>query len=233
MVRLIDVCMKYSDVTILDSFSLDLEEGTVTSLIGPSGCGKTTICNIISGLLEMDTGRIEGIEKISYLFQEPRLLPWLTVRRNLEVVLARHYDAPERDRIIDQMLVMVDLLEYRDYYPSQLSGGMARRVSLARAFAYPGNLVLMDEPFRAIDLKRKLELMGYVNKVWTVSGKTALFVTHEITEALILSDRIAVLSDKPARIRKILDNAIPRKERNPDHEGIIALEKQLYSLLLQ
>lgn len=233
MVRLKDVSKSFNGLKILDSFSLRLEQGTVTGLLGPSGCGKTTICNIISGLIKMDSGEITGADTVSYLFQEPRLLPWYTVYKNLDIVLKKHFEELKRKELIVDMLDMVDLPEYSEYYPDQLSGGMARRVSLARAFIYPGDIVLMDEPFQAIDLKRKLELVDYVNRVWQNTKKTALFVTHDITESILLSDRILVLTDRPASAKCEIINSIPREERNLENDKLIDIEKKLYPLLVE
>ncbi len=233
MVRLENICKSFDDMKILDNFSLDLKPGTVTSLLGPSGCGKTTICNIISGLTEMDSGEITGVDKVSYLFQEPRLLPWYSVYKNLDIVLKKHFEEDRRKEQINEMLNMVDMLEYSSYYPSQLSGGMTRRVSLARAFVFPGELVLMDEPFQAIDLKRKLELVNYVNRVWQNTKKTSLFVTHDITEAILLSDTIIVLSDKPARIKAEIGNTVQRESRTLNNSKLVDIEKKLYPLLVE
>jgi NitT/TauT family transport system ATP-binding protein len=218
---------------VFTDFSLELNEGTITGLLGPSGCGKTTLCNIISGLVEKDSGSITGVGEVSYLFQEPRLLPWLSVWNNLELILKKHYQEKQRQLLITKILELTDLTDYAGYYPSQLSGGMARRISLARAFIYPANLVLMDEPFQAIDLKRKLELMKYVNRIWETTKKTALFVTHDISEAILLSDKIVVLSDKPASIKSIIINNIPRNERNLKNNKLLDLEKILYPLLAE
>lgn len=233
MVHIKNISKSFDGKSVLDNFSLTLNKGKITVLLGPSGCGKSTLCNIIAGLLTADSGTVSGNDTISYLFQEPRLLPWKTVYDNLNLVLKRHYAIEKRDEIICGMLETVDLLKSADLYPSQLSGGMARRVSLARAFIYPGEVVLMDEPFQAIDLRKKLELTNYVNKVWETSKKTALFVTHDISEAILLGDEINVLSESPAGIKKKLENTVPRSERKLGHEDLLFLEKELYKLLLE
>ena len=233
MLRLNNISLSFGEKVILDHFSLDLPEGAVSVLLGPSGCGKTTLCNIIAGTQKPQTGEIEGAQKgkVAYLFQEPRLLPWYSVRKNLELVIKKMFSREECKLAIDSILDTVDLTDYADFYPGQLSGGMARRASLARAFVYPSELTLMDEPFQAIDLKRKLELTNYVNKVWETGKKTSLFVTHDITEALLLGDYIRVLSGPPMEIKASFINNVPRNRRNLNNENILLLEKDIYKIV--
>jgi NitT/TauT family transport system ATP-binding protein len=208
------------------------DEG-ITAVLGPSGCGKTTLLNILSGVLDPDAGRIEGLEekRISYLFQEPRLLPWKTVFQNVEFVLLDILPPLERKQRVDHTLDLVGLADFSGYYPEELSGGMKQRLAMARAFAYPADLILMDEPFQALDLRLKIGLAKSFNAAWLQVDRTAIFVTHDIHEALMLGDEIIVFSQAPTTVRAVLANPVPRKDRSLQHDTILDLERKLYALL--
>lgn len=235
-VRIHDIRKSFGELEVFSGFSLDLSENSVTAILGPSGCGKTTLLNILGGLLEPDSGSIRGMEgkTLSYLFQEPRLIPWKTVEANIDFVLKGCIPSEsERKALIREILETVDLLPFARYYPEALSGGMRQRVAIARAFAYPSNMILMDEPFQALDLSLRLSLTELFNTLWIRELRTAVFVTHDIHEALMLGDDIIVLSRRPASIEKILKNPLPHSERSLGQDTMLALERELYILLTQ
>lgn len=182
---------RYGDTDVYEDFSLEVEAGKITCLLGPSGCGKTTLLNMLAGLVSHE-GKIENIpRRISYIFQEERLLPNLTVRQNIRYVLGRHAD----NGVIDAVLEKVELTEKAEAYPSELSGGQAQRVSIARAFVYPSELILMDEPFSSLDTALKIRLMDVFCRLWKEERRTAVFVTHDAEEAYMLAHRAIVLRE--------------------------------------
>jgi NitT/TauT family transport system ATP-binding protein len=229
-----EISKAYGDLRVLDGFSLDFAFGKVTVVLGPSGCGKTTLLNVLSGLLSADAGERCGFEEasFSYVFQEPRLVPSLSVLRNVELVL--HATLPpeiRRERAL-RCLSAVGLLEARDLKPAQLSGGMRQRTALARAFAYPADLLLMDEPFQSVDLKTRIGLMDAFLELQAADPRTVVFVTHEVREALYLGDDIVVLSDKPAGILDRRSLTLPRDRRRYGSSDLSEVEAGLYRLIL-
>lgn len=223
----------FGDLAIYRGFDLDVEEGEVTALLGPSGCGKTTLLEIVAGSLTPDGGRIEGIEgrRCSYVFQDARLLPWMTVSGNIEFVLRDLYDAAECRRRSMHWIELVGLGGFAGYYPGELSGGMRQRVGIARAFAYPSDLLLLDEPFQALDLGLKLGLVGIFDELWRIDRRTTLFVTHDIGEALLLADDLHVLSHPPAATAARFRIASPHGRRSLEDDELIETERKLYTLL--
>lgn len=209
MLILNHVTKEYDDVMVLKDFSFSIEKGKIYSILGPSGCGKTTILRLIAELEKPDKGQIElRGQKVSYVFQEPRLLPWETVRKNLELV------CPKKEiKKIEQLLELMELKEYSDAYPKELSGGMKQRVSIMRGFLYPHDILLMDEPFQALDLKLKAKLIREIYSLHQSMGNTILFVTHDLDEALLLGDEIIILSPKPTSIVKRFTIDASQKER--------------------
>src|SRR6056297_3678529 len=225
--------ISFKNLTVFFNFSLEIPDRHVTAVLGPSGCGKTTLLNLISGLLNPALGNVSGVgdERISYLFQEPRLLPWKSVRKNIELVLGPFMQPKEASLRCSKFLEMVGLSRFSDYYPHELSGGMRQRAAVARAFAYPSGVMLMDEPFQALDLHLKLSLIELFKKLWKLEQRTAVFVTHDIQEAVLLGDTVIVLYGPPAHIRATLENPMPRVERSLKEHRILEMEQKLYSLL--
>ena len=187
---------------VLDNLSFVVEEGSFTSLMGPSGCGKSTVMNIIAGILEIDSGVIKQDNRpkrqdelsCSYVFQEPRLLEWSTVAENIDITLrAQGHDKTERERRIADHLERVGLAGEENSYPGELSGGMQQRVGIARALAVDSDIILMDEPFSSLDEITASKLREDLLDIWSGTGKTILFVTHNMREAINLSDRILFL----------------------------------------
>lgn len=214
MIKFENVTKRLDSLELLKNFNIVFEENKITCLFGPSGVGKTTIANIASGLINVDNGIVCGTERAvySYVFQEPRLLPWYNVYDNMDFVLKNVYDKENRVKIINSYLKLVELDDYKDYKPNALSGGMCQRVSLARAFAYPSNFLILDEPFKGLDLKLKNEIVGLFKKLYKESKRTVLFITHDVDEAVDLSDYIYVIDKRPVEIIKKLDLTKSKRE---------------------
>jgi NitT/TauT family transport system ATP-binding protein len=194
---------------VVDRVSLAVDKAEFVVLVGPSGCGKSTILRAIAGLNAAESGTISvdgktvdgPPEHIGFMFQKDTLLPWQTVRQNIEVGLALA-DVPSalwKQRITD-LLTLLRLSEFRDAYPAQLSGGMRHRVSLGRMLAYQPAVMLMDEPFGALDFQTKVVMGRELLRIWEAERRSILFVTHDIEEAVALADRVLVFSPRPARI---------------------------------
>lgn len=197
MLTLKSLSKAYDGLPVLSDLSLTLSMGEIVALIGPSGCGKTTLLNLISGLAQPDSGTVEGIEaKLSYMFQSSRLLPWRTVEENIRLVR----DTPN-PAAVQALISAVGLEGFEHYYPAQLSGGMARRCALARAFYFSGAYFLMDEPFQGLDYGIRMEMVKMLLSIWRLEKPGVLFVTHEIDEALTVATRIAVLSSRPTTVQ--------------------------------
>ncbi len=181
---------RYGERTIFSNFSLEIEEGRILCVLGESGGGKTTLLNVLAGLTEYE-GTLQGVpDKIAYVFQEPRLLPRLSVRENLRF-------AGGRDEVIDDVLKKTEMLDKTERKAARLSGGEKQRVSLARAFASDFELLLLDEPFSSLDTGLKIRMAETFAELWKAYGgkRTAVFVTHDIEDALMLADRIVVLKN--------------------------------------
>ena len=210
-----DIRKSYDDNVIFDNFNIEFSEGNICCILGASGCGKTSLLNIIGGILKPDYGNIEGIENksISYIFQEPRLLPWKTVRDNIDFVLSREINPSERKTKLDELLKLVDMESFADYYPSQLSGGMSQRVSLARAFALPSQIILMDEPLSGLDVSLKRNILNRFVGIWTNDRRTVIYVTHDIDEALMLGNEIFVIGERPVKVllHKKIETALEKR----------------------
>jgi len=232
-----NVAKAFGDLEVFRDFSHVFPAGKVSVVLGPSGSGKTTLLNLIAGILPADSGSIElfgkpaGEARVSYLFQEPRLLPWMCVEKNLDFVLSPDLPKAERRRLVSEALKTVSLAEAGRKYPAELSGGMARRASMARAFLFESESLLMDEPFTGLDLPLKFGLIRSFEEARAAKGITTVFVTHDMEEALLLGDEIHVLSQPPAAIRLSLVHPVPRTERYPGHEAFSAMERELYRAL--
>lgn len=210
-----------NDVQALTDVNLDVCKGEFVSLLGPSGCGKTTLLRCVADLQEPTRGeiRVSGktprevrmSQKFGFVFQQPVLFDWRTVKKNVELPLEMMYQTREqRSKRADEMLEMVGLTSFSNHYPGQLSGGMQQRVNIARALAIHPDILLMDEPFSALDEFTKEKLHEDLLQIWRQTNKTVLFVTHNIQEAVFLSDRVCVLSPHPGRLSAIVDITLPR-----------------------
>jgi NitT/TauT family transport system ATP-binding protein len=206
-------------VRALQNFDIDVEDGEFLSIVGPSGCGKSTFLNILLGLIKPDSGDvlIHG-KKISgpgtdraMVFQEFGLLPWRTAQNNIELGLElKKVSAEKRHAVAGRLIDLVGLSGFEGHYPHELSGGMKQRVGLARALATDPEVLLMDEPFAALDAQTRDLMQAELLRVWREARKTVLFVTHQIDEAIYLSDRVMVMSKRPGRAKKIFAIPLPR-----------------------
>ncbi len=196
--RLKHVRASYGQKTVLRDFSLELRPGAVTCLLGPSGSGKTTVLNLLAGLLEPEAGTVERPRTVSCLFQDLRLLPWRTAAGNLTFVLKGQVPPEALEHAVEQALVLVELWEERHSRPHQLSGGMKQRLALARALAVPADLLLLDEPFRGLDIPLRERIMARCRERWQAAGQTVLMVTHDPAEAAYLGDEVLQFRPEPA-----------------------------------
>lgn len=223
------------EILVLDEIDVDIPTGAFVTLIGQSGCGKTTLMNIVAGLIEPDAGTVRrddeeilpGDLSSAYIFQEDRLLDWRTVAENIEFALkAQNVPKEEWEQRTEYYLDMVGLLDDADTYPSRLSGGMKQRVSIARALATEPELLLMDEPFSSLDELTARRLRRELLDIWSAEEKTVLFVTHDINEAVFLSDFIYMMG-MSGKLHARREVGIDRP-RSYDDEAIAAREAELY-----
>lgn len=210
---------------VLENIQLECERGEFISIVGTSGCGKSTLLKMIIGLEQPTKGRIilkgKTVTKPSIdcgmVFQEARLFPWLTVKENIEFGITRAMSSKEKAGIIERHIELVGLKGFERALPKQLSGGMQQRVSIARALVNSPDVLLLDEPFGALDALTRINMQNEVLKLWEHEQKTMVLVTHDIDEAIFLSDRIVVLSSRPGRIMDIVKVELPRpRERSSD-----------------
>ena len=196
---------------VLENVSFEAPDRSFTSILGPSGCGKSTILNLIAHLDNHSSGTIsvDG-DRVGFVFQQPRLLNWRTVAERLTLPLeGRDLDSKARSALAEKYLALVGLEGYESYYPLQLSGGMQQRVAIARALAIDPDVLLMDEPFSGLDEITARKLRQELTRIWQETGKTILFVTHSISEAVLLSQQILIVSAKPATIFKRVSVNLP------------------------
>jgi NitT/TauT family transport system ATP-binding protein len=212
------------EVTALSDINLTLKEKEFVVLVGPSGCGKSTLLNMVGGLLSPTSGSIyfdevkESYEpSVGIVFQEIGLFPWRTVQQNITLGLEeRGLSKAEQKERVDHYIQMVGLSGFEKAYPHQLSGGMRQRAGIARALVIKPDLLLMDEPFSALDAQTRTIMQEELLRIWGQTQLTTLYVTHNIAEAVYLGDRVVVLSRRPGRITNILDIDLPKYERDQD-----------------
>lgn len=223
--KVINIKKNYGERKILAGVSFEGEEGRVTVILGESGCGKSTLLGILSNNIKDFSGEIvfdrDISSGISYIFQEDTLIPWKTVYENIEYVLKDKISASEMRAYIEKYLKIVNLLEYKDEYPEHLSGGMKRRVGIARAFAYPSDYLFMDEPFEFLDIKTKGEIIEYFELLQEENKKTVLFITHDIESALKIGDKIVVFSSKPTRVKRVFDTVTNNEKLSDEIRKIL------------
>lgn len=221
------------NINVLDKINFSVYKGEIVALLGPSGCGKSTLLRLISGLDTQYSGEMlfDG-EKISgpsvhrgMAFQEPRLFPWLSIEENVEFGLRKGLSEQEKKKAIDEHLELVGLTQFRKALPHQLSGGMQQRASIARALVNKPEILLLDEPFGALDAMTRLNMQKEILKIWDKEKITMILVTHDIEEAVLLADRIFVMSARPGKIEEIIDIDI---DRNPIRNSSKVLDMKNY-----
>jgi len=201
------------EVLAMSDVSLAVEDGEFLAIVGPSGCGKTTLLNIVAGLLPYDEGTVSidgkrvdgpGVDR-AVVFQHSSLLPWRTIAGNVRygMEMQRRFDEAAMRQRADHFVKMVGLSGFERHYPNELSGGMQQRVNLARALAADPKVMLMDEPFAALDAQTREFMQAELLKIWSQDRKTVLFITHQINEAVYLADRVAVMSARPGRLKGV------------------------------
>jgi NitT/TauT family transport system ATP-binding protein len=230
-------------VLALSDVSLSVAEGDFMAIVGPSGCGKTTLLNIVAGLISYDTGTVSidgrridgpGIDR-SVVFQHASLLPWRTVAGNVRygMEMQKRFDAAAMRERTEYFIGLVGLAGFERHYPSELSGGMQQRVNLARALASDPVVLLMDEPFAALDAQTREHMQAELLKIWTQARKTVLFITHQINEAVYLADRVAVMSARPGRVKSVFEIPFerPRALSLKREQRFLQIEDQIWQLV--
>lgn len=216
-----------------------MEEGCFLCIVGPTGCGKTTFLNSLTKIYDITSGEIlvngEPVDlkkhNIAYILQEYSTMPWLTVEENIAYGLKiKKFPKDEIQKRVDKFIKMVGLEDFRTYYPKNLSTSMLQRVNIARAFAVEPELLLMDEPYGQLDLELRFALEDELLKIWKETGTTVIFITHNIEEAVYLSERILVLTNKPTRIKEELRNDVPRP-RDIASPEFVALRNRVTDLI--
>ena len=224
-------------IDVLERVNFEVREGEFVVIVGPSGCGKSTLLNILAGFLAATRGDImvEGQPvngpdpRRIFVFQENGVFPWLTVQDNIGFGLLQKPDA-ERSRIVAHYIEMVGLRGFERAYPRELSGGMKQRVEIARALAANPDIIYMDEPFGALDFITRLKMRSDLTRIWQSEGKTILFVTHDIEEAVQLADRVLVMSQRPATIQTVVPVDLPRP-RDLDSHGYLETRDRIFSAM--
>ena len=223
---------------VLDGISFSLAAGELVSLVGPSGCGKSTLLRLIAGLDSTDEGELlVGSEPISapnaergLVFQDPNLFPWLTVRRNIQAGLVARGVLHEKKEEVDQFMRLVGLETFANVYPHHLSGGMAQRAALARALINHPKVLLLDEPLGALDAFTRMRMQDEVLRLWQARRTTMLLVTHDIDEAIYMSDRIMIMTPRPGRIERVIEVTLNRP-RQRDSADFLRLRSDILNFL--
>lgn len=238
-VKVTNLTKKFGDLLVLDDISFDVREGEFLCIVGPTGCGKTTFLNSLTKLYDITAGDIlvngEPVDlkrhNIAYIFQEYSTFPWLKVEENIRYGL-KIKELPEAEikARVEQVIEMVGLEEFRNYYPDQLSASMLQRVVIARAFAVQPELLIMDEPYGQLDVSLRFKLEDELLKLWKKTGTTVIFITHNIEEAVYLSERILVLTNKPTKIKKELINPLPWP-RNVTDKAFVDIRNHVTDLI--
>jgi ABC-type nitrate/sulfonate/bicarbonate transport system ATPase subunit len=227
-----------SEFTALDNVSLSVKPGQLVSLVGPSGCGKSTLLRMIAGLETPDSGELlVGTEKITgpnasrgLVFQDPNLFPWLTVRKNVQAGPTARGVRKDTRQEVDEFIRLVGLENFADAFPHHLSGGMAQRVALARALINHPQILLLDEPLGALDAFTRMRMQDEVLRLWQARGTTMIFVTHDIDEAIYMSDSIVIMTPRPGKIEEIIPVELERP-RDRGSEGFLALRARILKML--
>ena len=224
ILRFDDVLVRFNAETIYENLSFSVRPGEFLCILGPSGCGKSTSLRLMGDLLSADSGSVtvtglppeQGWDKLAYIFQSPRLVPWRNAINNVILGMELRFAGKPKSEMkakATELLRLVGLQDDMEKYPSMLSGGERQRVAIARALSVEPEIILMDEPFSALDLNTRHRMRAEIVRIWQETGKTVIFVTHDIDEALVLADRILLLSNKPTHVLETitLDEPRPRE----------------------
>src|SRR6478736_161788 len=225
-----NVSHSYGNVAVLKDLNLNVNPGEFVVIVGPSGCGKTTILNLLSGHIKPASGAIQREGVIRTVYQHDGLFPWLTVSENISMGLRSSNGNGSVEKELSELVEMIRLEGFENHYPHQLSGGMRQRVELARVLAGDSDILLMDEPFSALDYQTRLRMRHELVRILSKRSRTIVFVTHDIEEAAQLADRVLVLSNRPAHISKELFIEAPRP-RNPTDDAVIEAAKTILNEL--
>ena len=236
-----DVLLKFGEETIYDGLNFTVKKGEFLCILGPSGCGKSTSLRLMGNLLEADGGNvsIEGLppehgwNKLAYVFQSPRLVPWRSALGNVLLGMELRFEKLAKSvmgETANRLLDMVGLQNDKGKYPGMLSGGERQRVSIARALSVDPDIILMDEPFSALDLNTRWRMRSEIIRIWQETGKTVIFVTHDIDEALVLADRVLLLSNKPTKALETLTLEQPRPRQIEQSKSLTQQKNYLISL---
>ena len=235
-----NVSHRYGKLLVLDGVGLTIRSGEIVAILGPSGCGKSTLLRMLGGLEKPSSGRImmageppaDCLNPLTYVFQDFALVPWRSVAENVGMPLEHHpMSEAERSRRVLDALARVNLADFAAAYPKQLSGGMRQRASIARALAVNPAILLMDEPLSALDAQTRELLMADLMRLWADTRFTAVYVTHNLTEAIRLGHRVVVLSRRPGRIREIVPIDVPLGERSDGHPKLVEASARIWSLI--
>jgi len=221
---------------VIEPISLSIKKNEVVSILGPSGCGKSTLLRIIAGLETLDSGVIEVDDHViegpsvdrGMAFQDSRLFPWLTIYENIAFGLPQNIDKNTADTLVKEHLALVKLEQFSNAYPHQLSGGMKQRASIARALINKPSVLLLDEPFGALDAMTKIHMQEEVMQIWEKEKMTMLLVTHDTTEAIYMADHVVILSGRPGRVNEIISINLPRPRQRNSLE-FVQLQEEIYS----
>ena len=239
MVEVNNLTKCFGDLKVLDNISFKVKKGEFLCIVGPTGCGKTTFLNSLTKLYDITAGEIlvngekVDLEKhnIAYIMQEYSTMPWLKVEENIRFGLEiKGFSKEEADERVEEVVKMVGLEKYRDYYPKQLSASMLQRVVIARAFAVKPDILLMDEPYGQLDTELRYRLEDELIRLWQMTGTTVIFITHNIEEAVYLGEKIMVLTNKPTTVKTEIDNVLPRPRDIAD-EAFVELRNQVTDLI--
>ncbi len=224
------VSRSFGSLEVLRNLSLEILHGEFVAVVGPSGCGKTTLLNLLSGFDKPTAGSITRDGQIRMVYQQDGLFPWQTVRQNIALGLRQLANESDRQQQLDDLLRLIRMEEFQSHYPHQLSGGMRQRVELARALAGNSDILLLDEPFSSLDYISRLRMRQELARILQERPRTVVLVTHDIEEAAQLADRVIVLSERPAQIRRQLNITAPRP-RNPTHPEVVQAMRLIYEEL--
>ncbi|MFT4154374.1 MAG: ABC transporter ATP-binding protein [Parafilimonas sp.] len=224
------VSKSFGTMPIIQDLTLTVNSGELVVIVGPSGCGKTTILNLLSGHIQPDLGSVHREGVIRTVYQQDGLFPWLTVSENISMGLRSLKDPLQRAKELQSLFELIHLQDFKHHYPHELSGGMRQRAELARALAGNSDILLMDEPFSALDYQTRLRMRYELVRLLENRPRTVVFVTHDIEEAAQLADRVLVLSKRPATILRELKNSAPKPRDLTDSEVVKAMKEILEEL---